>query len=281
MSSVKRMIAVNGVDLCVQTFGDEGQPAVVLISGASTSMDLWPAALCERLAHGGRFVIRYDLRDTGESTTYGAGNASYTLLDLTDDVVALLDALGLDQVQVVGMSMGGIIAQLVALVHPSRVRGLTLVSTSPAVPGQTERELPGMATEDLARFGAIPEADWSDPTSVLEHLVAGERACAARSVPFDEESLRHEMRALVARVHDAASAENHFALKDFDVSQWRLAHITAPTVVLHGDEDPVFPLAHGQALADEIPGARLVVLHHVGHEVPARMWDALEDAVTG
>jgi len=280
MRSERQLFAVNGVDLCVQTFGEQGQPAVVLISGASTSMDMWPVPLCEQLARGGRFVVRYDLRDTGESTSYGAGNAAYTLLDLTDDLVGLLDALGVDRAQVVGMSMGGIIAQLVALAHPDRVRGLTLVSTSLAVSGGTERELPGMATEDLAAFGAIPEVDWADPDSVLDYLVAGERACAARSVPFDAEGLlREEMRTLVARAPDPASAENHFQLEEPDVSHWRLSQIAAPTVVLHGDEDPVFPLAHGRALAEEIPRARLVVLPQVGHEIPARMWATLNEAL--
>lgn len=275
----RRIVKANHVEICLQTFGNPADPAVLLVSGASTSMDMWPVPLCERIAAGGRHVVRYDLRDTGESMTYGAGQPPYTILDLADDTVGILDALGIEQAQVVGMSMGGVIAQLAALRHPGRVRTLTLVATTPAVEADEDRLLPSMTTADTEAFGALSAPDWDDVESTVSYLVAGERLCAARSVPFDEETTRTTMFDLVSRSRDIRAIENHFALADVDVADLSLGQITAPTLVLHGDEDPLFPLEHARALVAEIPGARLVVLSQVGHEVPARVFDELTAAV--
>jgi pimeloyl-ACP methyl ester carboxylesterase len=272
-----RTVHVNGVDLRLQAHGDSADPVVLLISGAATTMDMWPGPCCEQLAAGGRYVVRYDLRDTGESTTYGAGGATYTFTDLVGDVVALLDELGVERAHLAGMSMGGSIAQVVALSWPDRVETITLVATSPVVAG--ERALPEMTTQDQAEFGAVPAPDWSDPDSVVDYLVGSERICAARTVPFDSEAIRATMRAVVDRSSDPAAMENHFSLDFTEQPGWSLARIAAPTLAVHGDEDPVFPLPHGQALAAEIPGARLLVLPQVGHEVPPRCWDDLIDAL--
>ena len=278
-STGRRTVRANGVDICLQTHGDPAHPAVLLISGASTSMDMWPAPLCERLAEGGRYVVRYDHRDTGESTNYGAGAATYTIADLTDDAAAVLQVLDVEQAHVVGMSMGGVIGQLLALCHRHRVSTLTLVSTTPAFPPDPERELPSMSPADLEAFGAVERPDWTDRESVVEHLVASERVCAARSVEFDDDAVRRTTRLVVDRSRDVAAMENHFALADPDLPTLRLSQIGAPTLVVHGDEDPVFPVAHGEALADEIPGARLLTLRQLGHEVPPRIWDELVEAV--
>src|SRR5689334_23981272 len=127
----QRMVRANGVDLCVETFGEQGDPAILLIGGAAASMDYWDDRFCQLLAEGERFVIRYDSRDTGQSVSYPAGRPGYTLGDLMGDALGVLDAFGLVSAHVVGISMGGGIAQQLAVRYPGRLASLTLVSTSP------------------------------------------------------------------------------------------------------------------------------------------------------
>jgi pimeloyl-ACP methyl ester carboxylesterase len=242
-------------------------------------MDMWPPELCERIAAAGRCVVRYDLRDTGQSTSYGAGAATYILADLVADAVAILDHLQVRQAHLVGMSMGGMLAQLLAAAHPDRVSTLTLISTTPALPGDTERDLPGMPAVDQEAFAAVPPPDWSDPISTVDYLVEQERRCAARTVPFDTEHMRAIMQTTVARTRDPQAMENHFDLGSTPPGSDRITDLVAPTLVVHGEEDPVFPVAHGQALAAEIPGARLMIIRSLGHEVPPRIWDELVPAV--
>src|SRR5690242_20818449 len=132
------MIRTNGVELCAQSFGDPGDPPTLLIMGIGASMLWWDEVFCRRLAAGGRFVIRYDHRDTGRSTTFPPGNPGYTGAALDTDAVAVLDGYGIPAAHLVGLSAGGGIAQCVALDHAERVRSLVLISTSPAVRGPRE-----------------------------------------------------------------------------------------------------------------------------------------------
>jgi len=134
----QRIIEANGVTLCVDTTGDAADPAILLIGGMGASMDWWEEEFCQRLAAGGRFVIRYDHRDTGRSVSYPAGAPGYTGADLAADVTGVLDALGRRSAHLAGISMGGALAQQVALAHPGRVDSLVLISTSPAVPVRSE-----------------------------------------------------------------------------------------------------------------------------------------------
>jgi pimeloyl-ACP methyl ester carboxylesterase len=270
------LVPANGVHLCVQTFGEPADPAILLIGGAECSMDWWEDELCELLAAGPRFVIRYDLRDTGQSITYLPGAPEYDGTDLTADAVGVLDALGIKRAHIVGMSSGGGIGQELALVHADRVATLTLLSTSPVGPRPADRpDLPPMSKELAARFAeAAPEPDWSDREAVIDHIVEGLRPFAG-SLPFDED----RQRALVERVVDrtiniASSLKNHWLLEEGDPVRKPLSEVTAPTLVLHGTEDPLFPYEHGEALAREIPGARLIPLEGAGHELPPRpLWN--------
>src|SRR6266540_1958073 len=128
------IVHANGAELCVETFGEQSDPAVLLIMGAGASMDWWEDEFCERLAAGSRYVIRYDHRDTGQSISYPPGAPGYTGGELVADAVGVLDALDVRRAHVVGQSMGGALAQVMALDHPRRVASLTLVATSPAGP---------------------------------------------------------------------------------------------------------------------------------------------------
>jgi pimeloyl-ACP methyl ester carboxylesterase len=270
-------VRVNGVDLCVETFGDPADPAILLIMGAGASMDWWQDDFCARLAAGPRHVIRYDHRDTGQSISYPPGEPGYTGDDLVADAAALLGVLGVGRAHVVGQSMGGALAQVLALDHPGCVASLTLVATSPAGP---EPDLPPMAGEAQAALAAIAEPDWSDRAAVIEYLTEQWRAVASRSRPFDAEGTR----ALSARVVDRttnmeSSAKNAYAAEGSDRWRDRLGGLDVPTLVVHGTEDPVFPLGHGQALAREIPGAELLTLEGGGHELARRDWDVVVPAI--
>lgn len=271
------VVRVNDVDLCVEAFGDPSDPPILLVAGAAASMDMWEVDFCERLAAGQRFVIRYDLRDTGHSVTYEPGAAPYTFEDLVADAIGLLDAHGIERAHWVGMSMGSGICQLAVLDHPDRVATVTLIGSSPE-PGADD--LPTMPGDVAAAFGALAEPDWSNRASVVDYIVEQSRISAARSVPFDDAEARAMVELMVARSANPQSANNHFeAAGGVDDSRARLAKVTTPTLIVHGDEDPVFPLAHGSAMANEMPGAELLVLEATGHELPRRIWDTLIPAI--
>jgi pimeloyl-ACP methyl ester carboxylesterase len=253
--------------IATSTHGSPSDPAVLLIAGSGSSMDWWEPDFCALLT--GRYVVRYDHRDTGESPSYPPGRPGYTGEDLVTDALTVLDQLDVPAAHVVGISMGGAIAQLLALDHPTRVLSLTAVSTS-AGPG--DPDLPGMTPEAKAAFAALSEPDWTDDGAVVEPIVELQRVMSAE--PFDEAETRAIATRVVARTkNNESSHKNHHATVG-GVTSWRhrLAEIEVPTLVLHGDEDPLFPLPHGEALAREIPGARLVVLPHTGHEFPRRNW---------
>jgi pimeloyl-ACP methyl ester carboxylesterase len=276
------IVRANGVELCVETFGTPADPAILLIAGGANSMDWWEDDFCERLAAGPRFVARYDHRDTGQSVSYPPGTPGYTGRDLVDDAIGVLDALAIERAHLVGMSMGAGIAQEAALAFPDRVASLTLIAASPAVHGGPDRpRLPPPSAELAARFASPPPApDWSDREAVIDYFIDDVKAHEG-SVPSDDAALRK----LVARVVDRtrnmeSSMTNHFAVEDGEPIPGQVSDIAAPTLVLHGTEDPLFPIAHGEALAAEIPNARLLLLEGMGHEVPPRpLWDQVVPAI--
>jgi pimeloyl-ACP methyl ester carboxylesterase len=272
----ERMIEANGVELCTSSFGDPADPPILLIMGIGASMLWWEEGFCRRLAEDGRFVLRYDHRDTGRSVTYEPGHPGYTGADLVADAVGVLDAYGIGAAHVVGVSAGGAFAQLLALGFTDRVLSLVLISTSPAVP--IDRELPS-ATEPFHRFLASAEVDWSDKESVVEYLVGYSRMLAGDERPFDEEAARDLVRRDVERARDLAASENHGAIESGELPRDPLSSIQVPALVIHGTADPMFPLEHGRALVDEIPGAELLVLEGAGHGVVRTDWETIARAI--
>ncbi len=278
MSDARSVAREDGAQICVEAIGDPADPAILLIAAAGWSMDWWEDELCRRLAERGRLVVRYDNRDTGRSTAYPPGSPGYTGADLTADAVAVLDALGIARAHVVGLSMGGGIAQQLAAGHRDRVATLTLISTTFAGPGG--EDLPGMTAElEAALADAGPEPDWGDRDAVVEYIVEGERPFAGPG-EFDEPRIR----TLAGRVHDrsndvAASLANPWmaeAAEPVSLSELR----GLPTLVLHGTADPLFPPEHGRALAEALTAARLIELDGVGHQLPPpRTWDLVVDAL--
>lgn len=255
---------ISGVDLCVDTFGDAEDPALLLIGGAASSKDWWDAELCERLAAGRRFVVRYDQRDTGRSTTYPMGAADYTIADLATDAVGVLDVLGVRSAHLVGMSLGALVALWVALGHPERVESLALLSTSPGGP-----DLPPMSEDLQAYFDAEPwPPDWSDRAAIVEYLVGVERAFEAPRY-FDEKRVRRLAEGLVDRADDIAAGMTNWSGIDVgEPIRARLGEVRAPALVIHGTADPVYPFGHAEAMARELPDAQLLALDGVGHQMP-------------
>jgi len=270
------MIEANGVELCTESFGRPADPPILLIMGIGASMLWWEEGFCRLLAEGERFVIRYDHRDTGRSVTYEPGRPEYTGADLIADAVGVLDAYGIPAAHVVGVSAGGAFAQLLALDYPDRVLSLVLISTSPATPG--ERGLPS-ATERYERFVASATVDWSDERSVTGYLVDYARMLAGRSRPFDEAAIQELVRRDVERAHNIAASENHGLAAEGEMPRAPLSTIAVPALVIHGTEDPMFPLEHGEALAREIPGARLLTLEEAGHGVERADWETIARAI--
>jgi pimeloyl-ACP methyl ester carboxylesterase len=266
----ERMIEASGVELCTEPFGDPADPPILLVMGIGGSMLWWEEGFCRQLAGGGRFVIRYDNRDTGRSVTYEPEHPGYTGADMVADAAGVLDAYGIASAHIVGVSAGGAFAQILALDFPDHVLTLVLISTTAALPG--DRGLPP-PTEEFGRFVAAVEVDWSDAESVIDYLVDYSRVLAGGRRPFDEETFRDLARREVQRARNIAALQNHNAIPDDERPREPLSSITVPTLVIHGTADPMFPPEHGEALAEEIHGARLLPLEGAGHGLDRADWD--------
>ncbi|MEV0224932.1 alpha/beta fold hydrolase [Streptomyces sp. NPDC050704] len=269
----EQLLKINGVELCTETFGDRTAPAIMLVAGSAASMLWWDSDLCEQIATRGRFVVRYDHRDTGRSICYPPGRPAYSFTDLTLDVLGIQDALGIERAHVVCQSMFGGIGLILGVDHPDRVASLTFVSSST---GADDLPPPSSSL-------AMPaEPDSSDTAAVAEYVVAGARAYAGGSPYFDEAAIRTLVERDVARARNYSSTlVNHYAIEFDEPARGGFGDITAPTLVVHGDHDPLLPPPHGEALRDAIPGAQLLVLKGAGHDLPSPVWDDFVSALVG
>jgi pimeloyl-ACP methyl ester carboxylesterase len=272
----ERMVTANGVELCTEPFGDPSDAPVLLIMGVAGSMLWWDERFCTMLAGRGRFVIRYDQRDTGRSVACEPGRPAYTGAHMVADAAGILDAYDLPAAHVVGVSAGGALAQVLAIDHPDRVLSLVLISTSSAVGGD-RAPLPGPA-EELMRFFDGSPPDIADRDAYAEYLVAYLRVLSGGRRPFDERFARDLVRRDMERSRSYASIRNH-ELVDGAVPSGAVSTIAVPTLVIHGTADPMFPPAHGEALTDAIPGARLFLIEDAGHGVEPADWNALAAAI--
>lgn len=269
----EQLIRANGVDLCIESFGDRSNPPILLIMGAAASMLWWEAELCQRIADHGRFVIRYDNRDTGRSTHYPPGSPGYSFTDLTEDALGILDELGIERVHLVCRSWSGGIGLIAGVDHPDRIASLTFVCTSTG-----DASLPPPSDELAKHTPAVP--DPADHGAVVDFVLASAKASSGGSPFFDEGAMRLLVESDVTRTQSIASTlTNHYAI-DFDGPVGGgFGDIHLPTLVVHGDHDPVFPVEHGRALRDAIPGAQLLILKGAGHDVPRTVWDTFVSAL--
>ncbi|MFD5800282.1 alpha/beta fold hydrolase [Streptomyces sp. NPDC127020] len=273
-------VNANGVTLGVESFGDEDAPLMLLVGG--TTMLSWPDALCERLAAGGRRVVRYDLRDSGESTTADPQAPAYTLRDLASDAAALAHALGGGPAHLAGIGVGGMVAQVAALDHPQAFSALTLVGTRAVAPGPPDDDLPDHDAATMSRLFAHPMPDWTDREAVAEFAAAG-----AAILGDDPDAAR----TTAARVWDrtpgtapAVQLANQLGMvfSALDCApRWRerLPGLAIPTLVVHGRRDPFFPVGNAEAIAREIPGARLLVLEDAATAIPGASADEVAGAM--
>ena len=271
----ERVIRADGLAIATEAFGDATHAPLLLSMGGGASMLWWPESFCARLAERGRYVIRYDQRETG-LTTYAPAGSSYTLADLAEDMIRVLDGYAIPAAHIVGMSLGGMAAQIAALEQPSRVLSLTAISSSPA--GIDTSHLPGLSDAYTAHLAAADSVDWSDREQVIAYMVAESRLIAGSAHPF----AAAPARALIARDFDRAGGypgTSHFTSRGGDRWHGRLQAMRAPLLVIHGTADPVFPIEHGMALADAVPGARLLRLTGGGHELHPADWDTIIDAI--
>lgn len=266
----------DSIDIFTESFGDSTQPAILLIMGASASMIWWDDAFCQRLADAGRFVIRFDNRDVGQSTCYPPGEPGYDVEDMADDAVGVLDSYGIDRAHLVGMSLGGMLAQLVALRDPVRVRSLTLIATSV---WDDRPDLPPISDNVLQYHARAASVDWNDSTAVIPYMVGGWRLLSGSAHPFDEAQAERLARTEVRRARNLLSMFNHAVLNGGESWYGKTGRIRVPTLVIHGTEDPVLPYPHANALVESIPGARLLTLEGVGHEIHRATWDTVIDAI--
>jgi pimeloyl-ACP methyl ester carboxylesterase len=273
----ERPISSDAATICTQAFGRPGDPAVLLIMGLMASMLWWPEAFCDRLARAGRFVIRYDNRDTGRSTSYEPGEPGYRVDDMARDAVAVLDGHGIERAHVVGMSLGGMIAQLVALEYPERVASLTAISTTPI--GDVGRELPDPDPAYLEHSAEFEDLDWSDPQALEEMFVRDAEALSGSRHPFDESATRAFVKSDLARTANPQSLVNHTLAGGGAEPERTASDIATPLLVVHGSADPLFPLPHGTALTEAVAAATLVTVEGGGHELHERDWDQILDAI--
>lgn len=280
----------NGIELCYSSFGDPQSPPLLLIMGLAAQMVGWDEEFCTTLAQRGYYVIRFDNRDAGLSTRFDdAGipnitaaiaaatlgrrvDAPYLLSDMAEDSVGLLDALGIPSAHVVGASMGGAIAQLMAITHPSRVRTLTSIMSTTGAP-----DLPPPTGEALnALFTPAP----ADQAAYLEHYARTWRVLRAAPSPLDE--ARDSMRALQVYsrgLNPPGVARQMVAVIASGSRREALARVETPTLVLHGDADPLLPLACGVDTASSIRHSKLVVLNGMGHALSIAYWPQIIDAI--
>lgn len=272
----EQILNINKVDICTESFGNPKDPAVLLIMGAMSSLDWWDDDFCLRLADSGRFVIRYDHRDLGRSTVYKPRTTNYTITDLADDAAGVLDAYSIERASIVGMSLGGMIGQILALRYPERLNTLTLIASS--VFGTVMEKLPPMDQSILDHHAKSASIDWSNRETVIAYLADGWKTLAG-SKPYEQERMYKLAKREADRAKQLPSRFNHAMLAGGDEYFDRMDEISVPVLIIHGTEDPALPYEHGLALAKAIPQAELVTLDGSGHEIHSEDWDNIIGSV--
>lgn len=266
---VMTTVKANGVTLGVEYFGDAAAPLVLLAGG--TTMLSWPDALCVSLARGGRHVVRYDLRDSGASATVDPEAPAYTLRHLAADAAALARALDDRPAHLAGIGVGGMVAQVAALNHPGVFSALTLAGTRPVAPGPVDDDLPDHDAATMDRLSSRPMPNWSDRAAVAEFAASGAEILGDDPATARVTAERNWDR--TPGTQPAVQMANQlgmvFARLDCK-PRWRerLAELAIPTLVVHGRRDPFFPVGNGEALARQIPGARLLLLERAATAIP-------------
>ena len=267
----EQFATVGALELCYSTTGDPKRPALLLIMGLGFQLVHWPDAFCQQLADHGYYVVRFDNRDAGRSTHLPG--ARYTVEDMAGDAVGLLETLRIDSAHVVGASLGGMVAQLMAIRHPARVRSLaSLMST-------TGRRGKGKTALRVYRhmFSRRPRAE----EEAIERRVRVFLDIGSTGFPQDVDEIRRATALAFRRDPDARDGRRrqHRAVRAASDRTARLRQISVPTLVIHGTADPMCHPSGGEATAQAIPGARLELIDGMGHDFPPGAWPLIIGAI--
>ncbi|QGN54759.1 alpha/beta fold hydrolase [Novosphingobium sp. Gsoil 351] len=284
----------NGITLEYETHGDSANPALLLIMGLGAQLTLWPIELVDALVERGLYVIRHDNRDIGLSTKFTEAGVPdipgvvmalmtgkkpavpYTLSEMAGDAVAVLDAVGVAKAHIVGASMGGMIAQLVAVEHPERVLSLTSIMSSTGNP-----MLPPAKPEAMAALTA-PIAPDADKAAILERGGMISRAIGSPGYPADPARIAANVtRDYDRSFHPSGAMRQMAAIVADGDRRARLKGVTAPTLVIHGADDPLVPVEGGRDTVAAIAGARIVEIPGMGHDLPLALVETIADAIAG
>lgn len=288
--SIHISVTAKQVEIAYETFGKPSAPPILLISDLGSQLIAWDDQFCQKLAAQGYRVIRFDNRDVGFSSHFeeagipeipvllsarGQGEAvevPYTLRDMADDAVGLLDSLGITSAHVVGLSMGGMIGQLMAIHHLDRVRTLTCIASTTGDPA-----LPFPRPEALALLLATPPPDRA---GYIDHTVWIARVFSGPGYPVDEDHVRELARQAFDRGLNAAGTTRQLAAIVASGSRKEaLASVKVPSLIIHGDADPLFPVRCGIATARAIPGAKIHIIEGLGHYLPPAVWPLMIDTI--
>ncbi len=275
---MQKTIQFRDVSIYTESFGNPENQAVLLIMGSASSLIWWDIEFCNKLVDKGFFVIRYDNRDTGKSTSYPVGKPGYTFEEMSDDTIEILDAYHIEKAIIMGMSMGGMLAQMIAIRHPERVKALILHASMYFAEGA--EKLP-VFSEEVQKFfndygnyipnGYRDQVDYAFKQWQVTHH-------SERKYNLDEIYKMVELD--VERAIDYNSKLNHSFAEVTGNELTRIAEITIPTLVVHGTLDNVIPYIHGEMLVKTIPNAVLLTMHGAGHELHPDDYDAIVEAIT-
>lgn len=285
-----RRARANGIELEYETFGRADDPALLLVMGLGAQMILWHEEFCEALAARRLHVVRFDNRDVGRSTWLEEAGmpdvlaamaattqrqpvpSAYLLRDMAADAAGLLDALDIDAAHVAGASMGGMIAQTLAIEHPARVRTLTSIMSTTSHP-----DLPAATPEAMA---VLLTPAPTEREAAIERSVEVWRTIGSPGFPVDENEVRAQAaRAFDRGVNPAGVARQLVAILASGHRREALGDVRAPTLVIHGSDDPLIPDAAGRDTAASVPGAELLLIEGMGHDLPRALWPQLIDAI--
>ncbi len=284
-------VTANGIQIEYDTFGDRSLPALLLVAGNGAQLLFWDVEFCQLLMNKGYFVIRFDNRDAGLSTKFDEAGipdfpaaikalmegkpveSAYSLDDMADDAVGLLDALGIEKAHICGASMGGMIAQVIAYRHQTRVLSLTSIMSTTGNP-----DLPQAKPETIAAVLApAPEGR----KAFVEHMMNVWRSIWSPGFPFEENRARTFIEESYDRSYCPQGAvRQNIALIANDDRTESLSSLRIPTLVIHGVDDPLIPVEAGKDTARVIPGARLLMINGMGHDMPKGVWAQIADAIS-
>jgi pimeloyl-ACP methyl ester carboxylesterase len=276
---------VNGLELEYDSFGDRAGTPLLLVMGLSYQMIEWDGAVCRMIADRGFWVTRFDNRDVGLSSkldhlgtpellalVMGTATPLYTLDDMADDAVGLLDVLGVSAAHIVGVSMGGMIAQLIAINHPDRVLSLTSIMSTVGGPNVVQPDA------EVSAALVLPPGPTREER--IEHSLATRRLINGAGLPFDEELARRKAERAVDRCfHPDGGLRQLVAIVTAPDRAPALGRLTIPTLVIHGEQDPLVPPDNGRQTAAALRDTRLMMIPDIGHNLPERVWPEVVDAI--